>query len=218
MALTQPHPTSVSLDATSAAAVPEPLRLLFWDLDTQHFDPRAYPRYAIERVLEFGDGQAVTWMKSLFTDSEVVEVLRASRRLSRRSANYWSLVYRVPRTNIRALAMIYLQYPYPTLFPTCAMAPLAVLDPRDIACMKLQAIATRGARRDFMDLYVVAQEYGLPAILDWCDRKFSTTPYNEVHVRKALTYFEDAEIEPAPDMLVDLPWARVRAFFESAAL
>ncbi|MGE3579083.1 MAG: hypothetical protein AB7I25_11555 [Vicinamibacterales bacterium] len=84
--------------------MPESPRLLFWDLDTRDFDPRAYPQYVIERVLEFGDRQAVTWMKDLFADSQVVQVLRSSRRLSRRSANYWALVYGVPRIDVRALA------------------------------------------------------------------------------------------------------------------
>ncbi len=120
--------------------------------------------------------------------------------------------------SLQDVLVTYLHFPYPTLFPTRTMSSLTVLDPRDIACMKIQAIAARGARRDFVDLYVVAQEHGLPAILGWFDRKFSATPYNGVHIRKALTYFDDAEAEPMPDMLVDLPWSRVRAFFESAAL
>ncbi len=81
--------------------MPEALRLLFWDLDTQQLDPRAYPQYVIERVLEFGDRDAVTWMKHLFSEEQVVHVLRNSRRLSRRSANYWSLVYGIPRLDIR---------------------------------------------------------------------------------------------------------------------
>ncbi len=89
---------------TASSAVPESLRLLFWDLDTQHFDPLVYPQYTIERVLEFGDREAVAWMKRLFTDPQVVQVLRSSRRLSRRSANYWSLVYAIPRPDIRAFA------------------------------------------------------------------------------------------------------------------
>jgi hypothetical protein len=97
--LTPPRP-SVAL-AASSAAVPESLRLLFWDLDTQQLDPRAYPRYVIERVLEFGDREAVDWMKQLFAEEQIVQVLRGSRRLSRRSANYWSLVYGIPRLDIR---------------------------------------------------------------------------------------------------------------------
>jgi len=34
-----------------------------------------------------------------------------------------------------------------------------------------------------------------------------------VHVLKSLTYFEDAEQEPMPDMLVPLAWDEVKQFF-----
>ena len=34
-----------------------------------------------------------------------------------------------------------------------------------------------------------------------------------IHVLKSLTYFEDAEQEPMPDMLIPLAWDDVRQFF-----
>jgi hypothetical protein len=34
-----------------------------------------------------------------------------------------------------------------------------------------------------------------------------------LHVRKALTYFLDAENEPMPDMLVPVSWDDVKKFF-----
>jgi len=34
-----------------------------------------------------------------------------------------------------------------------------------------------------------------------------------VHVLKSLTYFEDAEQEPMPDMLVPLAWDEFKQFF-----
>jgi hypothetical protein len=64
--------------------------------------------------------------------------------------------------------------------------------------MKLAAISNRGSRRDFVDLYVAGQAFGVEAIGDWFDRKYATVSYNRSHVLKALTYFADAEEESMP--------------------
>ena len=108
-----------------------------------------------------------------------------------------------------------LHYPYPLLFPLRKFEILSVADPRDIACMKLDAIASRGSRRDFVDLYMMAKSHSLREMLDWAGRKYAGAPYNRVHLLKALTYFVDAEQQPMPDMLVPLEWSAVTAFFTS---
>ena len=84
--------------------VPRSLRPLLWEIDAEVFAPKAYPRYTIGRVLELGDDRAYAWLKQVFSDAEIKEVLRHERRLSRRSANFWSLVYGVPRDQVAALA------------------------------------------------------------------------------------------------------------------
>jgi hypothetical protein len=38
-----------------------------------------------------------------FSETEIRETLRQDRRLSRRSANFWALVYGVPPNEVRAL-------------------------------------------------------------------------------------------------------------------
>ena len=77
----------------------------------------------------------------------------------------------------------------------------------------LDTIGSRGARRDFVDLYVAAQTYGLQAIFEWFEAKYASAPHNRAHVLKALTYFVDAEHEPMPDMLVPIEWSAVTAYF-----
>lgn len=116
---------------------------------------------------------------------------------------------------LHGISVSFLHFPYPLLFPPARFEALTVADPRDIACTKLNAIATRGSRRDFVDLYVSAQRYGLPEILKWFEEKFRATPYNRVHLYKALTYFRDAETEPMPDVLVPMKWSEVTRFFVS---
>jgi hypothetical protein len=108
-----------------------------------------------------------------------------------------------------------LHYPYPLLFPLQLFGNLEVADPRDIACMKIEAIASRGSRRDFVDLYVVAREYSLGELFECFGRKYASVSYSRTHLLKALTYFRDAEEEPSPDMLVPLDWPAVTRYFTS---
>lgn len=98
------------------------------------------------------------------------------------------------------------------LFPLESFREIQVADVRDIASMKISAIASRGTRRDFIDLYVVCRSYGLDLLLDLFGRKFAQVEYNRIHVLKSLAYFEDAEKEPMPDMLSDISWQQVRNF------
>ena len=107
----------------------------------------------------------------------------------------------------------FLTFPYPLLFPCRAFLDVNVADPRDIACMKVNAIAGRGPKRDFIDLYAVAHHHSLPQILEWFKEKFALANYSMMHVLKSLTYFEDAEKDPVPNMLRALSWEEVKAFF-----
>jgi hypothetical protein len=108
----------------------------------------------------------------------------------------------------------FLRYPYSRLFPTRRYMDLEVADARDIACMKLDAVASRGSRRDFIDLYFLAQHYPLPDLWALFAAKYASVSPNLVHLAKALTYFSDAELEPMPHMLAHVEWNGVKAFFE----
>jgi hypothetical protein len=132
----------------------------------------------------------------------------------------FSLVAKAQQTvdvQVLGTKVSFLGYSYPVLFPFGAFMGARVADPRDIACMKLSAIAARGAKRDFFDLYVTAKCYGLPQLLDLFQRKFAQANYSVVHLLKALTYFADAEKEPAPDLLAPISWEEVKAFFAREA-
>ncbi len=83
--------------------IPPHVRPLFWDTDVGRFDPISYPMYTIERVLEHGDEADVAWLLRVFTRQQIQEVLRTDRRLSRRSAGFWALVFDLPAGDVTAL-------------------------------------------------------------------------------------------------------------------
>lgn len=75
-------------------------------------------------------------------------------------------------------------------------------DIRDIAAMKIDAVATRGAKRDFIDLYFMCKSgYELAELLNFYNKKYGKLASNRIHIQKSLVYFNDAEEEETPKML-----------------
>lgn len=143
-----------------------------------------------------------------FDEERLIDRLAASQG--------FSVVAKSPHTlhcTLGSVKISFLSCAYPLLFPLQDFLGLSVADPRDIACMKLSAIAARGARRDFIDLYAVAKDLGLAPLLELFHRKYAQVRYNKVHLLKALLYFADAEREPMPDMIAPYSWEEVKEFF-----
>lgn len=105
-------------------------------------------------------------------------------------------------------------YKYPVLFPFKSLFDINILDLRDIAAMKIDAISTRGIKRDFIDLYFICQEgISLNEILSFYNHKYGTLASNIVHIQKSLVYFVDAEAAIMPKMLKKVDWENVKKYF-----
>ncbi len=129
----------------------------------------------------------------------------------------FALVARAPQTlhtTVQNTKVSFLGYAYPRLSPCTRFLDIQVADERDIACMKLSAIASRGTKRDFVDFYVCARKFGLGDLLQLFYRKYSQIRYNKLHILKSLTFFEDAEKDPMPHLLAPLDWDELKRFFE----
>jgi hypothetical protein len=85
----------------------------------------------------------------------------------------------------------------------------------DLGCMKLAAIAGRGAAKDFWDLDALLDaglaDGELRGVLDRFEEKY---PRRDVgHVIKALAYFGDADASPLPLGLTPEHWERIKRAF-----
>ena len=83
--------------------IPQHLHPLFWDVNLDTFNPGLYPDYTIARILELGDEGAIAWMKETFSEADIRRVIATERRLSRKSANFWALVYGIASDHVAAL-------------------------------------------------------------------------------------------------------------------
>ncbi len=105
-------------------------------------------------------------------------------------------------------------YKYPLLFTPLKYQSLNVADIRDIAAMKIDAIATRGLKRDFIDLYFICKSgYTLTDLLSFYNKKYRNLASNFIHIQKSLVFFDDAEFEAMPNMIKPVKWEDVRKFF-----
>lgn len=76
----------------SKIEIPQKIKKYFWDIDTDSFDFKKHRAYTIARILELGDESAVAWMNRNFSKREILDVLKKSKHISKRSSNYWDLV------------------------------------------------------------------------------------------------------------------------------
>jgi predicted nucleotidyltransferase component of viral defense system len=113
--------------------------------------------------------------------------------------------------SLQDVRVTFLQYRYPMLKAVqywqdmnCNLAPL-----EDLACMKLSAIAQRGARKDFCDLYALGKtSFSLQEMLGFYQKKFDIRDIGSVLY--GLVYFDDAENERMPRMLWKISWREIK--------
>ncbi|MEA1928390.1 MAG: nucleotidyl transferase AbiEii/AbiGii toxin family protein [Candidatus Auribacterota bacterium] len=106
-------------------------------------------------------------------------------------------------------------YKYPLIFPPLKYLSLDIADIRDIAAMKIDAVANRGAKRDFVDLYFICKSgYKLADLLKFYDMKYGMLASNLIHIQKSLVFFSDADPEEMPRMLKDVLWEEIKKYFE----
>ena len=108
---------------------------------------------------------------------------------------------------IRGVRVSCFEYRYPLLEPLIIEPAwdLRLASLLDLASMKLLAIAQRGSRKDFVDVHLLLDSgLTLAVMLDAFQRKFGVA--SRMSVLRGLVYFDDAEAEAMPDMLVPLNW------------
>jgi len=102
----------------------------------------------------------------------------------------------------------------PFIFKSHPYHFFSVADINDIALMKLVAIAGRGSRKDFIDLYfILRMGESLKSFFNMLPKKYAKGRINSYHILKSLCFFDDAESEPMPRMLEPFDWDECKNFF-----
>jgi len=79
---------------------------------------------------------------------------------------------------------------------------------KDIAAMKIAAIANRGSKKDFIDLFFLLNIFDIQEIIEFYKTKYS---FSEVFFAiRSLSYFDDAEKDEMPKMYIQTNWQDVK--------
>ncbi|MFZ1043144.1 MAG: nucleotidyl transferase AbiEii/AbiGii toxin family protein [Anaerolineales bacterium] len=148
-----------------------------------------------------------------FTSNPIDDALLLAESLRRAGLDFMT-TQSAPGTlhgTLMGVRVSLLEYRYPLLqSPTIwkeMSCSLASLD--DLASMKLSAVAGRGARKDFCDVYVLGVKHrSLPELIRLYQRKFKMDDISPVLY--GLSYFDDAESERMPRMLLNVQWRTIK--------
>ena len=104
-------------------------------------------------------------------------------------------------------------YPYPWLEQPVVEDGIVIAAIQDIAAMKLSAAANRGRKKDFIDIAFLIDILPLNEMFQLYQRKFAVSEFS--FALRGLTYFDDAEDDPMPEMLIPITWEAVKHKIES---
>ena len=101
-------------------------------------------------------------------------------------------------TDINGLKVDFVNYRYQLLDKPIEIDGIRMLSTKDIAAMKLNVIAGRGSKKDFIDLYFLLEKFSMREMIDFYLQKYFDG--SEFMVVKSLTYFAEADEQPQPKM------------------
>jgi len=113
-----------------------------------------------------------------------------------------------PEKSDNSIKIDLIKYSYPLINPIFEIDKIRLLSVEDIIPMKLSAVTGRGSKKDFYDIFYLLKLYSFNKMFELFKKKFPNT--NEFHILKSLTYFEDADIEPNPQMTEKTNWNIVK--------
>ncbi len=102
----------------------------------------------------------------------------------------------------------FVQYKYPLIDDIVEIEGIRMLSKKDIAAMKLNAIAGRGRKRDFVDLYFLLKEFTLEQLLDFYQLKYDDG--SVMMVLRSLSYFDDAENDSDINFCIPNNWETIK--------
>lgn len=134
---------------------------------------------------------------------EVLQELQVYGNIAVRSSGKF-----IQRYLVRGIQVGFVKYEYPWLENPIDSDGLRLASCRDIAAMKLAAITNRGTKKDFIDLDFMLSQFTLREMLSFYSRKFKDGSC--FNVLKSLVFFDDAEEDPMPHMIIPADWTEVK--------
>jgi hypothetical protein len=104
-------------------------------------------------------------------------------------------------------------YGYALLEPPDEIAGVRVASLTDVGLMKLDAIADRGARKDFYDAYFISQQIPLDRLLDQSSIKYPYSRGFGMMVLEGMVDFDRADQQAPVETNPPVAWETIKEFF-----
>ncbi len=131
----------------------------------------------------------------------IVQALPQTIKLDQRKQTIWLTI-----NQIRVDLML---HAYPYINGIDEIEGFRLLSVQDVIPMKLEAMATRGVKKDFWDIAALLDHYSLAQMLAWHQQRYLNSDIG--HIVLAATYFIDADKERVdPVSLTAITWPEVK--------
>lgn len=204
----------MAVESLHFAAVPVPLKELLFELMSDPLIDAFSLVGGTALALTFGHRRSIDidlFTSESFDAERMAEMLEAKYPLE-------GIVTAKNTLNgsIRGIKLDLISHRYRLIDRSAMIEGIRMLGLKDLAAMKLNAIANRGSRKDFWDFAELLEHWSVGELLRCYREKYPHT--NIWQVQKSLCYFDDAEIEPEPEILKKSTWEEVKATIRSNCL
>ncbi len=182
---------------------------------------RQIAQYCTEEGYYLGGGTAIAAQlghrRSIdldwFTQNEKLDPNAAVADLRRRGVKFSvsNIGHGSLHVAIEGVGVSFIRYRYPQVGDLLAWPKFGcqIASLQDLASMKIAAVTQRGEKKDFFDLVAICSAgLTLAEAIGLYRRKFSIDDIG--HVLMSLCYFDDAEINPTPDLVAAPTWEEVK--------
>jgi len=76
---------------------------MFWDIDPKKLDIIRHKRFIMERISQYGTPPEISWLLDTYKKKDIIQVVKQSKNIDRKTANYWTLYFDIPREMVLCL-------------------------------------------------------------------------------------------------------------------
>ncbi len=89
--------------------IPDFIEKYLWDVDCGELDLEEHGKFICERVLEYGDARAWSWLQDNYSRDFICKVLCESRVISPKTANFYAKLLEIEEKDVRCLCEPFLR-------------------------------------------------------------------------------------------------------------
>lgn len=91
------------MESMQKNAIETVCRTFFWDVNCDQLDAEAHKAFVIERLLQYGGAKEVRWILETYSREDIIAVVKKSKRVDRKTANFWMIHFDIPCEEVLCL-------------------------------------------------------------------------------------------------------------------